>query len=284
MMNTINNSTNNNYNLNNILIGAAGVCAGWEADTLTQKFLRNTYGKRTIKQVKALQGNEFKQYVQTAVNKNGLDKTNFKILDLNKNTAGEIWKIFEGKKKQPNKILMHILRLPDKKNTFNSTLNGYNAFYYPKKKIVVCNLDKFSIPIFHEIRHRINETSPNFFIKALSKVRSPLAFAGPIAISICSLFTDKKDEDNSVRQKIKNNCGILASLSRLPLVTEECIANIKGTQIAKEAGVKGELLKKVKQCHKISMTGYILSAAITGISVWTGNKVRDEICRLKKHE
>ena len=64
----------------------------------------------------------------------------------------------------------------------------------------------------------------------------------------------------------------------LPLTIEEIIASVKGGKIAKKAGLKGDLLKKVQKAHKISMISYIASAVATGLAVYLASKLRDFIC------
>ena len=91
----------------------------------------------------------------------------------------------------------------------------------------------------------------------------------------------KAGEKEGVLDKVKNNCGLLAFVCMLPYTIEEFIANIKGTGIAKKAGVTGDMLKKVKSAHKLSMISYSALALITAFSVWGGNKIRDIICRQK---
>ena len=80
---------------------------------------------------------------------------------------------------------------------------------------------------------------------------------------------------------IKEHCGLLAAGAVLPLTIEECIANIRGTKIAKDAGVTGDLFKKVKNLHKLSAASYCLTPVFIGLSVYLASKLRDCICLLK---
>ena len=50
---------------------------------------------------------------------------------------------------------------------------------------------------------------------------------------------------------------------------------------ANKAGVTGEALKKVKACHKLSIISYVGAMLTAGLGAWAGNKIRDEICKLK---
>lgn len=74
---------------------------------------------------------------------------------------------------------------------------------------------------------------------------------------------------------IKNHCGLLSGLAVTPYVAEECIANIRGTKIAKQAGISGDMLNKVIKTHKYSAYTYLTLIPVTSLAVWTGNKIRD---------
>ena len=278
-------SDNSNVTLKNTAIGTAAVVAGWEGQTYLSKAAKYPFQKYLGSKIPSIRGGGFLPYVNTALRQNHLENK-IKIVDLNQNNAITVSNRLGIKLKSDNiitKIIKHVFRLPSKENSFMRTVNGCNAFFYPKKNAVVCNFDKFGAPIFHELQHKLNSTSSNILIKALVKLKHPLAIFGTMGISACSLLTNetKDGEKENVAQKIKNNCGLLALACMLPHTAEEFIANIKGTDIAKKAGVAGEMLKKVKSAHKISMISYGAVALITAFSVWGGNKIRDIICRQK---
>lgn len=285
-------TTQNNYenSFSNFAIGTTGVLAGWYAEPYMKKGLTLPLRKKISSNIKSFNGSGYKSYVDKAVAQNIKDK-NFKVIDLNESNAAEIKKQFI-KGKEPKgfaKFLLKLMRIPvgNADNTFNRTLKGQNAFFSPKDNAVVCNFSKFGAPVFHEITHKANSESKNILLKSLSKIRNPLAYYGTTAVSLCALLTNPKQKNNlnekrSLREKIKDNCGTLATACMLPLTAEECIANIKGTQIAKNVGVTGELLKKVKTCHKVSLISYCMNAVITGLSVFLASKLRDVICAQRK--
>ena len=284
-MTTISDNSNNQY-IKNVAITAVGVAAGWEGQTYIAKASRYPVGKYLGSNFAAVSGGGFKSYVETALNQNNL-KDKLEIIDLNVSNASDVWKKLKFKTpKNPKltKFIKHILRVPSNNVVFERTLSGQNAFFAPKANAVVCNFDKFGAPVFHEIQHKLNHLSSNIFIKSLVKLKHPLAMFGPLIVSSVALFTDKKQngEKQGIADKIKNNCGSIAFICMLPHTIEEFIANIKGTSIAKNAGVGAEMLKKVKGAHRISMISYAAGALITAFSVWCGNKIRDKICEYKK--
>ena len=275
----------NNVSLKNAAIGTAAVVAGWEGQTYLSRAAKYPLRRYVGTELKSIQGGGFLSYINTALKQNNLENK-INVIDLNKNNAATVSKRLGIKLKPDNviqKIICHVLRLPSKENSFARTMNGQNAFFYLKKNAVVCNFDKFGAPVFHELQHKLNSVSSNIFVKSLVKLKQPLAIFGTLGVSVCSLLTNEKKADEKVNfaQKIKSNCGILALGCMLPFTIEEFIANIKGTDIAKKAGVTGEMLKKVKSAHKLSMIGYGAGALITAFSVWGGNKIRDIICRQK---
>jgi hypothetical protein len=287
-MNSI--SQNNSNSTQNMLLTSAGVAAGWEARPYINKWLKYPVGKYIKTEFKNIQGGGFKPYIATALKQNKLEN-DLKVIDLNASNAQSVKKSLMGAYKKPeNKltkfILKHILQMPTGTvdSSFNRTLKGKNAFFAPKMNAVVCNMDKFGAPLFHEIAHKHNAVSKNILVRALAKIRSPLSVFGVLGVTATALATNKKDDQKKehLNDKIKNNCGLLATLCVLPLTIEECMANIKGTKIAKNAGVTGELLKKVKKCHKISILSYCTGAITAGAAVWGANKLRDFIAGLNQ--
>lgn len=277
------NYQNNNNSTRSSLLGCVAVAAGWEAETFLRRGLRMPVGLYVRKNFKDIQGGGYKPYVEKAISQNNLEGK-FKILDLNPQTAETIKKElgFKFKKETPfAKVLRHIFRMPNKaQSSFNRTLKGENAFFHPKKNTVVCNFDKFGVPVFHEIQHKLNRQSSNILLRALTKIRNPLALFGMLGVSITAILTNKKDKNDprrSINDFVKDHCGILATASMLPLTLEECIANYKGTGIAKRAGINGDMLKQVIKAHKLSALSYCTGAVAIGLAAWAGNKIRDGI-------
>lgn len=279
-------SDESNNKFYNSVLTCTGVAAGWESETYLRKWISKPVTAYIRKNIKNTQGGEYKSFVQEALRQNGLE-SNIKILDLNERNAAIVARslyISPPSKSPLQKLLRHITRVPNNYSSFKRTVNGENAFFMPYTNTIVCNFEKFGAPVFHEIQHKLNETSKNNLIRTLAKIRSPLAFIGPLGVSLTAMLTDKKakDKKEGIKDKIKQNCGWLTALSILPLTTEECIANIKGAKIAQKAGVRGKMLNKVKKIHRLSILSYCSVPIIAGIAVWSGNKIRDYICSYKK--
>ena len=266
-------------------IGIAAGCIGWEVEPYIKKGLMYPVGKYLHKQIPKCYGGGYKNYVDIALKQNQLENK-LKIIDLNEQNAAQVKKslliMLHQEPKGFSKLLCRILRISTNKSnsSFERTLKGRNAFFSPKDNAVVCNFEKFGTPVFHEIQHKLNSISSNIFIRTLSKIRNPLAVFAPLGISAVAMFTKQKpqDEKQSLNDKIKNHCGILTALSILPLTIEECIANIKGNNIAKKAGVSGDMLKKVKHAHKLSIISYCTLPIVSGLAIWGAKTMRDKIC------
>ena len=273
-------------------IGLAGAVAGWEVEPVLKKFSQKQVYKLLLKftnfRFRDVQGGGYKEYVERAIKQQNLEGK-VKLVDLNERNYKQVASELGYRSKRPKKlkkIINHLLRLGSQaKRLFIRTMYGTNAFFSPKKNAVVCNFEKYGVSGFHELSHKLNSISKNPFLKMLSKIRNPLAIFAPLGISACAMFTDKEKnsekQDKSVRGFVKNHCGILTGLVTLPLVTEECITNIRGTKIAKQAGVSGEMLAKVVKSNKFSAIAYITTLPVAILSSWGANKIRDLICSQK---
>ena len=275
------NKQNNPYQAN--AIGLVGACVGWEAEPYIKKGITYPIKKYLSKQIPKCSGGGYKDYVQTALKQNKL-ANKLTIIDINERNATQVKRsLLAMRYKKPkgfSKLLCHILRFPSNNSSFERTVQGRNAFFSPRDNAIVCNFEKFGTPVFHEIQHKLNSVSSNIFVKTLSKIRNPLALFAPLGISAVAMFTKQKspEEAQDINDKVKKHCGILTALCILPLTIEECIANIKGTKIAEKAGVKGNMLKKVKHAHKISIISYCMIPIAAGLAVWGAKTLRDKIC------
>lgn len=279
----VNNRNDNSFRNFAVATGAAVI--GYETEPYIKRGLLYPVRKKISSEIKTIQGGGFKPFIEKALIQNGLK--NLKVIDLNANNAEAIKKqlgITNIKFDIKTKIICHLMRLPNNIiSSFNRTLNGTNAFFMPKPNLIVCNFNKFGAPIFHEIGHKLNSQSKNSIVKTLSRIRNPLAVFGTIGISAIAMITKPKNERketgiNKFFGFVKDNCALLAIGVMLPLTIEEIIASVKGGKIAKKAGLKGDLLKKVQKAHKISMISYIASAVATGLAVYLASKLRDFIC------
>lgn len=280
-------SNKNDNRIYNTMIGCAGIAVGWESEPYLRKCFKFPQKIFIKKQFSNIQGGGYRPYLETAIKQNNLNGK-IQVLDLNSNNITQVTNQLVKKPQKRSfisKAISHILRIKSKReNSIKRTAAGQNAFFDPRNNMIVCNFDKFGAPCFHELQHKLNKTSKNPIIRTFAKIRNPLVAFAPLAISATAMLTNKRKPGEKERlvDKIKNNCGLLTTLSFLPLTIEECIANFKGTKIAKKAGVTGDMLKKVKLCHKLSAGSYCMSAIIAGLAAFSANKIRDFICEQKK--
>ncbi len=281
------NPNSNSYESRANIYKIAGIATAWCAEP----YINDALGKMFYKTLATLnlndKGGDFIPYIQKTMEQYNL-KDKLILYDLNEKTVNELrkeLKIDAPEKKIPT-FVRKILRLPDnrKKESFKQTLEGKNAIFIPYKNMIICNLEKMGSAVFHELGHNLNAQSKNLFMRILRVLKGPSVYYAPILISATALAIDpkeKKEPNRNIGDFIKSNCGLLATLSVLPFTIEECIASIKGQQMAKKAGVTGELLKKVTNSHKISAMNYISKAIFTGISVYLASKLRDVIATKK---
>lgn len=274
---------NNNNNFKTVFFTTAGAIAGWEAEPYIKRVLSYPIKRYKDKIDPSIYGGGFEHYASIAIDKNNLNGK-LKLLNLNETTKNAVAQELHINLNKPvskfEKILNHILRRNSHiKDSFMRTLEGKNAFFVPQKNTIVCNFDKFGSAAFHEIAHKLNSQSSNVLLRFLSEIRGPMALLAPV-ISLVAMTTSPKSDDHLYKgwdDYIKDNCGWLATVSVLPLTIEECIANVRGTKIAKQAGVTGKNLEKVIKAHKLSALGYCSSAILTGLSVYLASKLRDVI-------
>ena len=264
----------------------AGVTTAWIAEPYIKAGLQKTFFKCISSVEKKAQGGDFKPYAQKAIQQHNIES--LKLYDLNEASAEQLAKELKiGPPDSKTKAFFkNILRIPvnAKQRGFQTTLKGNNAFFIPYKNMIVCNFEKYGSPVFHEIGHKLNKMSKNPIMKSLNFLKIFSFKILPTLISLIAILKDpkdKKDPSRNINDFIKSNCGLLATASVLPLTIEECIASIKGQQVAKKAGVSGELLKKVTLAHKISATSYIFLAIFTGVSIQLASKLRDIIATQK---
>ena len=75
---------------------------------------------------------------------------------------------------------------------------------------------------------------------------------------------------------IKENAGKLSALAMIPLLAEELKASQIGNNLAKKY-LSGDALKSVIKTNRLSAIAYSSSVAITGLSVYIANKIRDKV-------
>ena len=272
----------------NFAVGAGAAVIAYEAEPHIRNAVLHPVRGKIASEIRSIQGGGFKPFVEKAIKQNGLENK-LNIIDLNANNAEAVKKqlgIANVKFDAKTKILRHIMRQSKSVDgSFIRTLQGHNAFFSPQQNTVVCNFDKFGAPVFHEIGHMMNSQSKNVIVQFLRNTRRPLSVYGTVAVSAVAMLTnskEKREKPKDIFDKamnfVKDNCGLVATAMMLPLTVEEIIASVKGGKIAKKAGLKGDLLKKVQKAHKISMASYIATAIATGIGAQLASKLRDLIC------
>lgn len=102
-----------------------------------------------------------------------------------------------------------------------------------------------------------------------------------------ALLTNKRTEANPPKnawQKtttfIKENVGKLVAFAFVPTIVEETMASVKGQKLAKTVLSK-DLMKNVSKQHMLGLASYVGVAAISGLSAFAANKVRDRIAHGK---
>lgn len=169
---------------------------------------------------------------------------------------------------------------------FDAAKRGNNAFYLPKDKMIIVNLDKLGMSTFHEMGHAVNHNCSKFW-KYVQKSRQPLlALAG--IMSTIALFKRPKADGEQPKNSfdkattfIKNNVGKLVTLSFVPIVAEELMASHRGNKMAEKVLSK-EMLAKVKKFNKLGAITYIATGLTMGLGAFVATKVRDEIAHPKE--
>lgn len=161
---------------------------------------------------------------------------------------------------------------------------GLNAFFSPKSKEIVLNMEKASISGFHELGHAMNNMKGGIG-KFLQKLRGPgYAIAGLMG-SVALLSRKKpKGEKSDALDFIQDNCGKIAFTAMLPTVIEETMASYKGVQAAKKAGLAQPLIKNLKKFYGKALLSYGGYAVVTGLAVYAASKITEKFTRPKKIE
>lgn len=167
-------------------------------------------------------------------------------------------------------------------NSLKAVKNGVNAIFSQKDKTVYLN-EKFITPGFHELAH-----AKDYVSGLLPRLLTASKYTGKIfglALPVFAVCTKTKKElpDKKLNnwQKtnnfIRNNIGKLTALAMVPRIIGEFSANNKGTKFAKDAKLPPEVLKAVKNAHRISNASYITGALILALSSAAAVKVKDII-------
>lgn len=266
----------------------AGTIAGWEAQPYIRKALNIPIYKSIVSGIESVRGNEFKPFINDALKVSGLDKIDFKVIDLNEQNLESVkkeLKIPEEPKSLFKRIKNHILHNPPSfVSGLDAIVQGNNAVCVPSQKFTLCNLEKASVSFFHEASHMLHASSSNPLVSGLHKSRIVTHF-GVICATLGAVFVEKNQEKSfkyDMDPFLKQHCGLIASVMTLPVLAEETLANIDAIKLAKASGVKGDLLKKVHKMGALSTASYLASTVMTGLSVYLASKMKDFITSMGK--
>ena len=234
---------------------------------------------------------EFKQVEKAAaetIKKSGLADKGVSIVKATTENMDEVNRIIA--KEVDNSILKH---LPQKiRETINAYTDliasmlqsGKNAAYMPASKKIVMPENKLGLAMFHEAGHACNHNLSKFG-KILQKCRPMTLLVAPIAM--IALFKTKKAQGekpknavDKVTTFIKENAGKLTFAAFLPMLAEEGLATLKGNKFAKQL-LSPELAKKVAKTNAFGFSTYLLMAALSGLGIFAGTKVKDAIAHKK---
>lgn len=168
-----------------------------------------------------------------------------------------------------------------------ATIQGKNAYFSPAINSVVYNKNKGATLAFHEVGHAINYNSSKFW-KTMQCMRTPsqLIAAG---FALFGAFSNKEvakeGEELTKGQKAKNfvrdNVGVFATASMLPVVAEEVMASVRGCKWA-NSNLPKELAKKVAKTNIAGAVSYIAVSLALGFSAHVAVKVKDKINEKKE--
>lgn len=155
---------------------------------------------------------------------------------------------------------------------------------------VIVNLDKAAALTFHEAQHVITHRSNLGEILTLTRLPHIQILGIGIAFASAILIPAKKDSEiepdekqgfiGNVLQFLKGNCVGIATLTLLPNIIDETLANIKGSQLAKTVLSK-DACKIVNKLNAVSEIGYISRNLELILGVFAFKKIREFIDILK---
>lgn len=147
--------------------------------------------------------------------------------------------------------------------------NGVKKVYLKKNSIVMPKKD-ISGAVYHEIGHAMNFHFSKLG-KVLQKMR-PVAMLTPGLIALYGACSKKND--SKANNFVRNNAGLLAFASTIPMLAEEGMATYKGQKLADKILSK-ELAANVLKGNKIAYCSYALSAIFGGLTAFAAVKIKD---------
>ena len=223
--------------------------------------------------------------ISRTLSDSGLKDKGVEIIKASLDNATDIYKIMENEvnnnfllKSLPQKIKQFVVE----NRLANPIIAGFNACYTFVSKKILLPEKALQLAGFHEAGHAMN-ANLSMFGKILQKCRYSTALAAPI--SLIALLKTKKAPDEKPKNSldkatdfIKDNAGILTSITFLPLLLEEGLATLKGNKYAKKL-LSPELAKKVVKSNAYGFSTYALMAILSGIGIFAGTKIKDSIAK-----
>ena len=147
--------------------------------------------------------------------------------------------------------------------------NGVKKVYLKKNSIVMPKKD-ISGAVYHEIGHAMNFHYSKLG-KVLQKMR-PVAMFAPGLIALYGACSKKND--SKANNFVRDNAGLLAFASTIPMLAEEGMATYKGQKLADKILSK-ELAANVLKGNKTAYCSYALSAIFGGLTAFAAVKIKD---------
>lgn len=270
-----------------------GVAAGAAVSIFPLKTMQPIVSNQCAKEMNkvSLSADEFvkiKNALANTMKKSGLETKGVEIIEASWKNNKEITKLISEELNSHSLVKYTASKKEIEETTRKMTgtlLSGKNAVYlFKSKKIIVPKKQKLVLATFHEAGHAMNANLSKIG-KLLQKCRASFLLALPIAL-IALLKTQKapgeepKNGLDKTTTFIKNNAGKLAFATFLPMIIEEGLASIKGHKFAKQL-LSPELAKKVAKINAIGFSSYMITATLTGLSIYLGTKVKDAIAKNK---
>lgn len=222
------------------------------------------------------------------IKKSGLDKTGVKIN----------WIAPFKKAQNITDVIKADLMFP-----FDSVKNGRNAFFVQKnglipsskgavnvtKNTILMPKNKITYAAYHELGHAMNANLSKFG-KTLQSCRM-LSMTLPTLIALYGAFSRKSKPDTEgkltttqkINNGIRNNAGILAFATTIPMLLEEGMATKKGLKFAKEI-LKPDLYKKVVKGNTVAFLSYLTASIFAGLGAWATVKTKDYLIAKKERK
>ncbi len=158
---------------------------------------------------------------------------------------------------------------------------GLNAFTLLNTNKIVMPELKLSLAGFHEIGHALNANFSKTG-KILQKMRPTIALA-PVILLISAFGRQKPESENKVKNAynktinfIRDNAGMLAFASAIPMLVEEGMASFKGNRLAQKLIDKG-LANKALKMNIAGFGSYLGFAIGAGVAAKLAVKIKDNI-------